>query len=54
MEVFQEQSKLMPKKGSNMRERKETQTVLIVNLISSGGSTGKGWDKLISKIEETA
>jgi hypothetical protein len=54
MKVFQEQSKLMPKKGSNMGERKDIQTVLIVNPASSGGSIGKGWDELISKIKETA
>lgn len=34
------------------RKEKNTQTVLIVNPSSSSGSTGKGWEDLISEIKE--
>lgn len=34
------------------RKVKNTQTVLIVNPSTSSGSTGRGWEDLISKIKE--
>ena len=36
----------------NENNNKDTQTVLIVNPSSSSGSTGKGWEDLVSKIKE--
>jgi YegS/Rv2252/BmrU family lipid kinase len=36
----------------NEHNNKVTQTVLIVNPSSSSGSTGKGWEDLVSKIKE--
>jgi diacylglycerol kinase family enzyme len=36
----------------NQKEQKSTETVLIVNPNSCGGSTGKNWESLYNQIKE--